>query len=195
MFLDANSCSNHGHCNAEKQCKCDPGYKGEMCEVEKSCEEDGDVCLNGGTCTNSNSATLHNVTCNCPIGFRLAVLFNSVLIFYLAGNSVSDKIPVILILTPVVRACVALIVMTIMSVTVEMIQLAKHVRNLPHVMMSPVLTAVNVSSKVHYLSVIVSLVSMVIFARIRIFAIRITVLAEMELVNYQRLDYMRLNTF
>ena len=121
-------------------------------------------------------------------------LFDSVLIFYLAGTSVSDKIPVILILTPVARACVALIVMTIMSVTVEMIQLAKHVRNLLHVMMSPVLMAVNVSLKVLYLSVTVNLVSMAIFASIRIFATRIIIHAEMELVNCQCLEHMRSNT-
>ena len=44
-----------------------------MCEVEKSCE-DGDVCLNGGTCTNSTDK-LHNVTCDCPSGYRYGQVF------------------------------------------------------------------------------------------------------------------------
>ena len=82
-----------------------------------------------------------------------------------------------------------------MSVTVQMIQLAKHVRSQLHVTISPVSMAVNVNLKVFYLSVIVSLVSMAICASIKVYVTRIIIHAEVELVICQCLEHMRLTTF
>ena len=77
ILLDENSCSNNGQCVQEgdglPECKCDPGYKGEMCQDEMTCE-DIDVCLNGGLCSNSSdSYNLYNVTCDCPVGTRFVL--------------------------------------------------------------------------------------------------------------------------
>ena len=106
-------------------------------------------------------------------------------IFNLAGHSVSDKMPVTLISTLVARACVPLIIMTTMSVTVQMIQLAKHVRSQLFVTISPVSMTVNVNLKVLYLSVIVNLVSMAICASIKVYVTRIIIHVEVELVICQ----------